>query len=447
MKRYQKILLVTSACLIVGGGIMGVAGLAMGGSPSFIITEKGIQTPEDITEGKFVEKTLPLKGVSSMEISWEEGDIEIVEGDSFHVEYGYDERYIQVKEQAKNGTWYLSSKYNQRFDISGIHFFWNSNVWDEQKGYLKIYVPKGTKLSNLNLVSGYGKVKIDLPKIAAESVKLDLESGNLEMKGLDSQNAELNLEYGNLNLKDCDFTEMTVKNESGACSFSNISAEQANLELDYGDLDMQSCEITNITAANEGGKCSLKEVAAEVLMLEADYGELSLEQVKADKVTLSDESGSIYVYAMEGKSLKVVSEYGKVTLDTVRMDTSIQVEIESETMEMRQVEAGQLDIASGNGSLEGREIEIGTGNLELDYGNCNITEFSVKDLHVSSGSGNITLDLTGKEKDYSMMLKTEYGDIHVNGEDKGTDITLEQDKAENRLDINGEDGKITIKTQ
>lgn len=41
MKRYQKVLLVTSACLIVGGGVMGVAGLALGGSRPSSLQRRG----------------------------------------------------------------------------------------------------------------------------------------------------------------------------------------------------------------------------------------------------------------------------------------------------------------------------------------------------------------------------------------------------------------------
>ena len=48
MKRYQKVLLLTAGILVIGGGILATAGLAMGGVPGFWITEKGIQTAEDI---------------------------------------------------------------------------------------------------------------------------------------------------------------------------------------------------------------------------------------------------------------------------------------------------------------------------------------------------------------------------------------------------------------
>ena len=38
MKRYQKVLLLTAGILVIGGGILATAGLAMGGVPGFWIT-------------------------------------------------------------------------------------------------------------------------------------------------------------------------------------------------------------------------------------------------------------------------------------------------------------------------------------------------------------------------------------------------------------------------
>lgn len=445
MKKYQKILLVTSACLVVGGGVMAVAGMALGGTPAFMITNEGIKTPEDVMEGEFVEKTLPLKGIRSMEIQWEEGNIEIVEGDDFHVEYGYDEKYIQVKEQTKNGTWHLTGKYVQRIGITGIHFFWQSAVWEQEDSYLKIYIPKGTKLSNLNLISGYAKVKIDLMGATAEQV--NLEAGNLDMKGLSAESADLNLEYGNLNLESCSFTNLTVNNESGKCSFADIHAEQAEVTLDYEDIGMQDCDIAKLTVTNESGACRLENITAEEMTVTSDYGALALDQVTADTVTLKNESGNISVNGLTGKTLDAGSEYGIITLNAVTMDTSIRAEGESESIQMNQVKTGQLDIVNESGNVEGNQVEISKGSLELGYGDCDIAAFTVKDVKLENESGEVNLELTGKAEDYSMILKTEYGEVTINGEKRGSDIILERDKAEGSVEIASESSNIEIKTQ
>ena len=95
MKRYQKVLLLTAGILVIGGGILATAGLAMGGVPGFWITEKGIQTAEDI-RGTFVEKKVPLSDVSSLDINCVEGNVEFLLGDDFHLEYGFDDAFLSV---------------------------------------------------------------------------------------------------------------------------------------------------------------------------------------------------------------------------------------------------------------------------------------------------------------------------------------------------------------
>lgn len=448
MKRYQKVLLVTSACLIVGGGVMGVAGLALGGSPSFVITEKGIQTPEDVAEGKFIEKKLPLKGVGSMEIQWVEGDVEFVEGDSFHVEYGYDEKYMQVKEGKKNGTWHLTSKYIQQFKISGIHFFWNSYGWEHQESYLKIYIPKGTKLLDMHVSGGNGKVKIDLTKLTADCVKIDTESGSIEMKGMDCGETNLTQEYGSLKLKDCTFTGLTIEKEGGECSLDNISAGQASIRTEYEDgMSVQGCAIDKLNVTSEGGTCSLADVTAKEVSLDTGYGSLVLEQVASEQISVNSESGDIRMNTLTGKSLSVENDYGDVVLNDVTMETGIHAEAESGIVQMNRVDAGSLEITSEEGNVQGGQVKIGTGNLEVLYGDCEIDQLSAKDLKIESESGEITLALTEEEKNYSMLLKTEYGEVTVNGENRGSDITMEREQAKNRLDLKSENGNIAIRTR
>lgn len=71
----------------------------------------------------------------------------------------------------------------------------------------------------------------------------------------------------------------------------------------------------------------------------------------------------------------------------------------------------------------------------------------MKDLKIESETGEIALALTEEEKHYSMLLKTEFGEVTINGENRGSDIIMERDQAENRLELMSENGNITIKTR
>lgn len=450
MKRYQKILLATSACLIMAGGVMGVAGLALGGTPSFVITEKGIQTPADIiAEKKFVEKKLPLKDVSSLEIQWMDEDIEFIEGDSFHVEYGYDEKYLQVKEEKKNGTWRITSKYIQQFDMSGIHFFWSSIGWEHQGSYLRIYVPKETKLSDLKLFSGNGMVKIDLAKLYVERVMIDSESGNIEMKGVDSGEVKLSQEYGNLKLKDCGFTDLSIEKDGGEeCNLENVSAGEVYIETEYDDdITIQGSAIDKLSVVNENGMCTLKDLTGKEVSLASDSGSLFLEQVVSEQITVSSGSGDIRMDTLTGKSLSVANDYGDVALNGVTIENGIHAELEGGILQMDRVDAGSVELTNEDGNVQGNQVKIGTGRIEVFYGDCVIDQLTAQNLKIDTESGEIALDMTEEEKNYGMLLKTEYGEVIVNGENKGSNITLEREQSKNRLDLTSENGNILITTR
>ncbi len=85
------------------------AGWASGGRIGFQITPAGIRTTEDY-QGEFIEKSVDLKNVKKLNINVHEADIEILEGENFHLEYGYDNAAQSLKEEVKDGTYHLASK-------------------------------------------------------------------------------------------------------------------------------------------------------------------------------------------------------------------------------------------------------------------------------------------------------------------------------------------------
>ena len=66
---------------------------------------------------------------------------------------------------------------------------------------------------------------------------------------------------------------------------------------------------------------------------------------------------------------------------------------------------------------------------------------------MTNEDGEIDLEMMGKEEDYSMSMQTEYGEILLNGKSRGTDMTMEREKAKNKLKLMTESGNISVKTQ
>lgn len=408
MKKYQKVLLIASACLVVGGGIMGVAGIAMGGMPGFVITEEGVRTTQD-RKGKYVEKKAALKDISSLDIDCEDGEIEFVSDSEFYVEYGYDDVYYRMKEEKKNGTYHLTSRYTDSMRVTGVKFFWGNDITNSKEPYVRIHMPPKTRLENLTLNCEYGKIKIDMDQIEAKNTKISMESGNFQVRG--------------------------------------IKGEKAEIEIEYADMELKECEMANLDVVNEGGKSCLSDISTEKMKVETEYGKLSLTQIAGNTVMVSCESGMISLNHLTGEELSITNYYDGIEMEDVTANTFIHLRNESGSIRMHKVKTGQIELENESGDVEGSEVEIKTGQMVTDYGNFKISGFTAKDVTVTNEDGEIDLEMMGKEEDYSMSMQTEYGEILLNGKSRGTDMTMEREKAKNKLKLMTESGNISVKTQ
>lgn len=234
--------------------------------------------------------------------------------------------------------------------------------------------------------------------------------------------------------------------ESGNLEASGVTGKKTDLELDYGDLELSDCTFTDLSIKSESGSCTLSDMKAEDLKLEMDYGELAMNGVAADTLSVKGESGNLSLEDVEGKDVALRSDYGEMMLTSVAAEQSLRLENESGNISLKQVKTAKLDLLNESGSVDGNTLEIADGTLELSYGECNLDKLTVGNLKVTSECGGISLGLEEEEKAYSMVLAAEYGDVEINGENKGSNVTMERENAKNRLDLYNENGSITITT-
>ena len=84
--------------------------------------------------------------------------------------------------------------------------------------------------------------------------------------------------------------------------------------------------------------------------------------------------------------------------------------------------------------------------MDIDYGECDMKQFTSKKVDVDSESGDIDLVMTGKEDEYDISMITDYGSATLNGKDYGTNFIREKG-ARNKLELKAESGSIKISTE
>lgn len=393
MKKYKKVLLIISGCLVLAGGIMMTAGVALGGRPGFVITRNGIRSEEK--EGNFIEKEEEnLKDISSLDLKSWAGDIEIVESDKLKVEYGYWEDYTDPQFEIKDGKMTLKLSENRVYHqtvFSGVYF---GGTWGgrSKQDYIKLYIPSNMKFEEILIDSKYNDLHMNVGETKLLTLKSDYSEISLD--GVKAGATDISNSYGELQAKNCSF-------------------QTTDLNMDYGNARLSDSETGETIIAAKYGELYLTSIKAGSLKVGADYGTIKIKDVQSTN------------NKKELELLEVSADYGD--------------------LEMGKVNAGTFNLNAKSGNVSSDEVTFGTAVIEGDYCDMRFRELTVQDLSVNNDYGTIDLELTGEEDDYDFLLKAGYGEIRLNG--STTEGTLERQK--NRkysIDVDGSSADITIHT-
>lgn len=392
MKKYQKVLLITAGCLTLAGGIVMVTGLAMGGSLGLTLTSKGIYTAND--QGKFIEETKNLKDIKNLEISAGYGNIYIEEGDTFRLEYGYDDVLVIPEYKTENGKVSFNLKNIQQNGISliGIGNFYNQKKQD----YIKLVLPKDIELDQL-------KVRAD---------------------------------YGELSLNQADIKKLIIEGDSGNTSITNVKMDELNLDLDYGNLEMENCVVPELQIDNDtsSSDMTLKNITSKNVEIKTDYGNIKIDQMKADEVKIANSNGSVDLRNMEGNT-----KHKRMDLLTINGEYG--------DFDLRNIKTNSLNIENEYGKVDGNDITAVKNNIRQENGKCSIDSLNTSDTNIKNDYGDVTLTLVEPKDKFDFYLDSDDGDVSINGESYGDNYTRDHGN-DKQVRVSVEYGsRITINTK
>lgn len=254
MKKY-KIIGIISASLIALGMVLIFAGYANGGSlyhNAFGFYSKngnffGINLDGDVeSQVSKKTKTYTYKNVSSMDISMEIGNIEILTGDddTYQIDcINIPENYI---EQNQNGG-------EVDFEVKAKHF----NV-KNPKYRIILIIPKDAALTDLDISSNTGSVEADTLK--AERMELSSDTGSIHVKNIQA-------------------TTLSLSNDTGSIDVSSIKTNSLELDVDTGKVNIDNLDCAVLDVENDTGSVSLKGVTAKSITMDNDTGKLDCQIV------------------------------------------------------------------------------------------------------------------------------------------------------------------------
>lgn len=181
-------------------------------------------------------------------------------------------------------------------------------------------------------------------------------------------------------------------NESGShedlvITCPDDAINKINITSDTGDIDMSNLNIKDITTDSDTGHTKLTKIDSESIEVKSDTGDLTIN--------------------------KTVTDSFKFNLDT--------------------------------GDVKGENNRISSVNGELDTGSVNLKGQISGPITIKDNIGDVKLELTNREEEYSYNLVTDIGDINLNGQ-KINGSMIKEAPSKPEINIKNDTGSISITT-
>lgn len=211
-------------------------------------------------------------------------------------------------------------------------------------------------------------------------IKIDNTSGDLWIRGIQTQELETQCISGELRIEDVVCKKFFGNTQSGDVEVSGIAMQpdedtEIEIKTTSGDLEARRISAARVYLHTTSGDVCTEGLEAGQLKVQTVSGEQELEDIVCDRADLRSGSGDIDAENIQGRELNAAAGSGDVEL--------------------------QAD-------MEAFEVKTGSGDIDLASG------ARTKQIRMIAGSGDINLDLSRIEG-ASIASRTGSGDMSIRG--------------------------------
>jgi len=184
MRKSTRIWMFIAAICIGAGIILSIIGIVAGASGGVFIANGKLNVSK---KNAFHYESEYVKDIKNIEISVSNSAVEIIPSDNsqFKVEISLTQVYKDPEIEVENGRIYVNEKDG--------HSWFTFNLFDfnhEENNYVKIYVPKGATLNNVDLGSSNGNITSDTD-CKIQDMNCHTSNGRIELNGITCQNSTI----------------------------------------------------------------------------------------------------------------------------------------------------------------------------------------------------------------------------------------------------------------
>lgn len=287
----NKKLGITASLICVTLGIaLAIAGRLMGGYPGFYIDNTGIHTTS--SHSTPIKDSVKLDKFNSMEIHADYSDVELVYSDKFAVEYRIrGNSGNPVCEVRNNRLIFQEAKPFRDYYIGSFTF--TSMTFYEPRYFIKVMIPKGTKLS--------------------EAV-FDIETGDLDISSIKAETLKITDKYGDVSVGSCNLKTLDIQMESGTLALDTVDASQAVLCNTYGGIGISEAAGRSLMIQMESSDLKAGRMNYSDTEIKNDYGNVDIEEASGEHLSLRMETGSCQIDRMDCNDTKLTNSFGGIRL-------------------------------------------------------------------------------------------------------------------------------------
>lgn len=237
----------------------------------------------------------------------------------------------------------------------------------------------------VNVSDTHGNVKIlnDFGDITLKNIQgkviVDTESGQVDASSISAgeETIELSSGFGKIILEKASSKDVRLDSNSGNLEMNEVRASgNVTMSTDFGNINFSSGSANSLNIDTQSGKITFTKLTLQsTLMAKSEFGEISVEQVKAASYDLQTNSGSITADGVFG-NVKAHSGFGSVT---VKNGASVTIDLSTQ---------------SGSVDFEG-SLGDGTHSIYSEFGDINLTipADSALNVDLKTDFGSIKSDI------------------------------------------------------
>lgn len=182
------------------------------------------------------------------------GDLRIVYGDAYQVEYNYPEK---LKPEVKVHDGVLTIDQKQGNDGVNIIGLGSLSMPTDMDYDLVITIPEDKKIGDVNLSMDMGNIQID--DICMEDLTIDADMGNIEANQISFAKLDIDADMGNIEMNEVAFDRGECDADMGSIELKNAAFDRLECDADMGSIEIDgdfqkltaNCSMGSITVTTK----------------------------------------------------------------------------------------------------------------------------------------------------------------------------------------------------